>query len=472
MNTSNLYNKLQEDEQLISGDSSGQWDERFKEVTCSLHYTHKFHDTNDVSTTYLGSYMAEDESRTFPVDNHIPFDGRGMSKAYLSNGTWLNNILVMTCTAMTTVLMVIILVFLEKHFKMKALVSMLAIQTVPPPVKAVNLTATMMSAMIAPDPAIGTKVMCAYPVAVIWQNILGYLVLAYAITQFFRPVTWCKGYKYNKKCALYIFVYDEDHERYSPLKIMSLKVQMHNYRMKYTGEGISLTLMRSWTYDTMTISWGGVQVIDKSDRINLPATVTVALRHKIMTRRIAQQLGEVQYMLKQGSSWHDITDYYRARKKAVNLKVETEGMFNTRTGEYDFIGRSIPIFPQNDLDVPAGEKAYIKVRAPFCDKLSGMICTKFFGRDMVYTLRVKFQDNQGVVQFRNGSDEIAQLRKDKAVGILDLRSIGYFKVGYQKMVNMAESSKTFKMYHYQLIKCETKTGDWSTSDQYMRVTGR
>ena len=107
--------------------------------------------------------------------------------------------------------------------------------------------------------------------------------------------------------------------------------------------------------------------------------------------------------------------------------VETEGMLNTRTGEYDFIGRSIPIFPQNNL-----EKAYIKVRAPFCDKLSGMICTKFFGRDMVYTLRVKFQEIQGVVQFRNGSDEIAQLRKDKAVGILDLRSVGYFKFGYQR----------------------------------------
>ena len=225
---------------------------------------------------------------------------------------------------MTTVLMIIILVLLAKHFKMKALVSMLAIQTVPLPVEVINLTAAMMSAMIAPDPVIGTKVVCAYPVAVIWQNILGYLVLAFAITQFFKPITWCKGYKYNKKCALYIFVYDEDHERYSPpLKIMSLKGQMHNYRMKYTGEGISLTLVRSWTYDIMTISWGGVQVMDKSDPINLPAIVTVALRHKIMTRRIAQQLGEVQYMLKQGSSWHDITDYYRAKKKAVNLKVET-----------------------------------------------------------------------------------------------------------------------------------------------------
>ena len=109
---------------------------------------------------------------------------------------------------------------------------------------------------------------------------------------------------------------------------------------------------------------------------------------------------------------------------------ETEGMLNTRTGEYDFIHRSIPKFPQNDLDVPAGEKAYIKVKALFRDKVPGMKYTKFFVRDMVYTLRVKFQDNQGVVQFRSGSNETAQLRKNKAVGILDLRSIGYFKVGY------------------------------------------
>ena len=30
----------------------------------------------------------------------------------------------------------------------------------------------------------------------------------------------------------------------------------------------------------------------------------------------------MQYMLEQGSSWHDITDYYRARKKADKLKAE------------------------------------------------------------------------------------------------------------------------------------------------------
>ena len=127
---------------------------------------------------------------------------------------WLNNVLVMTCSAVTTVLMIVILILLANHFKMKALVSMLAISSLPLLAEAVNFTAAVItSALVAPNPAVGTKVVCAYPVAVIWQNILGYLVLAYAIAQYFRPVTWCKGYKYNKKCTLYIFVYDNVHER-------------------------------------------------------------------------------------------------------------------------------------------------------------------------------------------------------------------------------------------------------------------
>ena len=109
----------------------------------------------------------------------------------------------------------------------------------------------------------------------------------------------------------------------------------------------------------------------------------------------------------------------------------------------------------DNLDVPAGEKAYIKFKAPFCDKLSGMICTKFFSKDSVYTMRIKIQDNKGVVQFGNGSDKIAKLRKNQPIGLLDLRSIGYFKVSYQKMVNMAESGKAFQMYHYKQMTKES-----------------
>ena len=81
-------------------------------------------------------------------------------------------------------------------------------------------------------------------------------------------------------------------------------------------------------------------------------------------------------------------------------------------------------------------------------------------------MRIKIQDNKGVVQFSNGSDKMAKLRRNQAIGILDLRSIGYFKVGYQKMVNMAESSKAFQMYHYKQMTKESVDSE----DSFMRAT--
>ena len=321
MNTSNLYNKLQEDEQLITESSSDQRDERFEEVTCSLHYSHKFDDTNDVSTTYLGSCLGKEEPRTFPVDNHIPFDGRGISKAYLSNGTPMKMFFDSGASRS----------YLSKRFY----------DTNP---------------MLHDMP---------------------------------KYVTTCTGIRIgNGSIVPALFVI--------PILFMAC----------------------GHTFEIFTI----VAEID------------------------------------------DDMDLVFGFKNMV----ETEGLLNTRTGEFDFIGKSIPIFPQNDLDVRPGEKAYVKIKAPFCDKLSGMTCAKFFSRNVVNTLRIKIQDNQGIVQFVSHQDEIVHLRKGKAVGILDLRYVGYFKVGYQKMVNMAESSKVFKMYHYQQIKCGTET----EADQYMRITGK
>ena len=321
MNTSNLNNKLQEDDQLITESSSDQWDERFEEVTCSLHYSHKFDDTNDVSTTYLGSCLAKDEPSTFLVDNHIPFDGRGMSKAYLSNGTPMK--LFFDSGASRS--------YLSKRF---------------------------------------------YDTNPVLHDMPKY-------------VTTCTGIRIgNGSIVPALFVI--------PILFMAC----------------------GHTFEIFTI----VAEID------------------------------------------DDMDLVFGFKNMV----ETEGLLNTRTGEFDFIGRFIPIFPQNDLDVKPGEKAYVKIKAPFCDKLSGMICAMFFSRNVVNTLRIKIQDNQGIVQFINHQDEIVHLKKEKAVGVLDLRSVGYFKVGYQKMVNMAESSKVFKMYHYQQVKCDTET----EVDQYMRITGK
>ena len=68
---------------------------------------------------------------------------------------------------------------------------------------------------------------------------------------------------------------------------------------------------------------------------------------------------------------------------------ETEGRLNTRTGEYDFIGRSIPVYPQNDLDVSIGKQMLIKIQAPLGEKLSGRITSKLFGSKKAFTLKLK-----------------------------------------------------------------------------------
>ena len=128
-------------------------------------------------------------------------------------------------------------------------------------------------------------------------------------------------------------------------------------------------------------------------------------------------------------------------------------MLNTRTGEYDFLGRSTPIFPPNDLDIMPGKKAYVKFRAPFEES---RVITKFFGHQKVFTLKVRIENNQGVVEFENRDNEIQKLRRDKEIGLLDLRSIGYFKLNYQRMVHMAEAKDTFKMYHYQQMRSKPK----------------
>ena len=135
---------------------------------------------------------------------------------------------------------------------------------------------------------------------------------------------------------------------------------------------------------------------------------------------------------------------------------ETEGRLNTRTGEYDFIGRSIPVYPQNDLDVPIGKQVLIKIKAPFGEKLSGRIMTKMFGSEKAFTMKTRIENNQGCVQFVNKGHETIKLREHKAIGILDLRSVGYFKVSNQKLITMAESRQTFKMYHYQQVRKDPK----------------
>ena len=63
--------------------------------------------------------------------------------------------------------------------------------------------------------------------------------------------------------------------------------------------------------------------------------------------------------------------------------VETEGVLSATNGTFQFINRSISIFPHTDLCVTSKPTVYLKFLAPFCEEISGMAVAKFWDLDGV-----------------------------------------------------------------------------------------
>ena len=246
MNHGPVYSRFEDTEDLILGGQSDLWNERFEEVSCNLYSSNKFDDTNDVSTTYLGYYKSKDEERTFPVDNHIPIDGRGVTEALLMDNTPMK-------------------LFFDSR---------------------------------APRSYLSKK----------------FYDTNNSLRKLPKFVTSCTGIKIgNGSIIPTLFVI--------PIQFM---INSHIFEI----------------YTIVAEIEGGMDLV---------------FGFKSMT--------------------------------------ETKGRLNTRTGEYDFIGRSIPVYLQNDLDVPIGKQVLIKIKAPFSEKFSGRIMTKLFGSEKVFTMKLKIENN-------------------------------------------------------------------------------
>ena len=74
------------------------------------------------------------------------------------------------------------------------------------------------------------------------------------------------------------------------------------------------------------------------------------------------------------ASLHESIDVVIGMKNMVKL----EGILNTRTSSFDFLLRSFPIYPLNDLKVRPGGKAYIKIVAQFQKQINTRAIAKFF----------------------------------------------------------------------------------------------
>ena len=130
-------------------------------------------------------------------------------------------------------------------------------------------------------------------------------------------MTWYQGYKYSRNCTFYLFVFCDHY--YSPLKICPLRGHLQNYKIEDSSSDLELKLNKNWIYDTVNISRGDIQILESQIPIKLPESVTVPLRHKIKNRRMMSFDWDVQYMVKQGPNWYNLTRIYKAKRKAVSF---------------------------------------------------------------------------------------------------------------------------------------------------------
>ena len=107
---------------------------------------------------------------------------------------------------------------------------------------------------------------------------------------------------------------------------------------------------------------------------------------------------------------------------------ELEGIMNSRTCSFNFLNRSLPIFPLAHYKIKPGKMAYVKVRIPFVEKLSGIVIVKLLYKYHIGTMRVRIYHNQSIIKIINNTNETIFYSPQLSMGIVDIRSLGYYNV--------------------------------------------
>ena len=94
------------------------------------------------------------------------------------------------------------------------------------------------------------------------------------------------------------------------------------------------------------------------------------------------------------------------------------------------MNRSVPIYPEKEIILKPSEKKLVKVKAPFIDEISGMAIIKILDGGTYSTLliKLKFTHNKAILDVVNKGKDTMILRSEEMIGIIDLRSLEYYKV--------------------------------------------
>ena len=95
---------------------------------------------------------------------------------------------------------------------------------------------------------------------------------------------------------------------------------MNCYKIEDNRKDVILALNKHWIFDTVSMNWNGVRVLEDDEPIPMPASVPILLKYKVKTRNSLSQDYEIQYFIKQGTNWLNMTEHYRSMKKGFVKK--------------------------------------------------------------------------------------------------------------------------------------------------------
>ena len=108
---------------------------------------------------------------------------------------------------------------------------------------------------------------------------------------------------------------------------------------------------------------------------------------------------------------------------------ELEGVVDTCDSCFSFLSRSIPFFPKEKMEVPPKVQNMVAIEAPFVEELSGMAGLKVLDMNEHVTnmIKLKLKRNRATLKITNNTSETVIFDRSNMIGILDLRSLGYYK---------------------------------------------
>ena len=109
---------------------------------------------------------------------------------------------------------------------------------------------------------------------------------------------------------------------------------------------------------------------------------------------------------------------------------ELEDVINSRDCCFKFLNRSVPIFPEHSIILKPNKQKLIKVNAPFIDEISGLAIVKILdeGTHSTLLLKLKFMQNKAILDITNKGTDTMIFKPEEMIGIIDLRSLGYYKI--------------------------------------------